>query len=176
MGLERPKGLFAGLAAGTLAVVAVACGSQEVDEPQQSPSPTVQQTTASPQPSPQPDPTAPPTIAPSPDPTATQAPSTANRSSVGDPRENDGGALNVTSVVVDGKQYEVAKILSQDAIPAIFNPNLYTPEEAEHQYRETDLVIGVSIGDEHRAYHVAYLSGHEIVNDVVGGKPIAVTW
>ena len=60
--------------------------------------------------------------------------------------------------------------------PAIFSPNFYTPKEAEHQYRETDLVIGVSIGDEHRAYHVAYLSAHEIVNDVVGGRPIAVTW
>ena len=73
-------------------------------------------------------------------------------------------------------EYEVAKILSRDAIPAIFSPNFYTPKEAEHQYRETDLVIGVSIGDEHRAYHVAHLSAHEIVNDVVGGKPIAVTW
>ena len=166
------KMLLAGLAVGTLSVVTVACGSQEVDEPAQEASPTVQQAT----PSPQPDPTAPATTAPSPEPTATQAPSTANRSTVGDPRENDGGALNVTSVVVDGKEYEVAKILSQDAIPAIFNPNFYTPEEAELQYRETDLVIGVSIGDEHRAYHVAYLSAHEIVNDVVGGKPIAVTW
>ncbi|MYD52380.1 MAG: DUF3179 domain-containing protein [Dehalococcoidia bacterium] len=167
------KMLLAGLGVGTLAVVTLACGSQEVDEPAEDvASPTVEQAA----PSPPPPPTVPPTTAPSPEPTATQAPSTTNRSSIGDPRKNDGGALNVTSVVVDGREYEVAKILSQDAIPAIFNPNFYTPEEAEHQYRETDLVIGVSIGDEHRAYHVAYLSGHEIVNDVVGGKPIAVTW
>ena len=165
------KMLLAGLGVGALVVVA--CGSQEVDEPaEEVASPTVEQAA----PSPRPDPTSPPTTAPSPEPTATQAPSTANRSSVGDPRENDGGALNVNSVVVDGKKYEVAKILSQDAIPAIFSPNFYTPEEAEHQYRDTDLVIGVSIGDDHRAYHVAYLSAHEIVNDVVGGKPIAVTW
>lgn len=163
--------LLVGLGVGALVVAA--CGSQEMDEPaEEVASPTVERAA----PSPQPDPTSPPTTAPSPEPTATQAPSTASRSSVGDPRENDGGALNVTSVVVDGKEYEVAKILSQDAIPAIFNPNFYTPEEAELQYRETDLVIGVSIGDEHRAYHVAYLSAHEIVNDVVGGKPIAVTW
>ena len=166
------KMLLAGLGVATLVVVAPACGTQEADEPEQKVSPTVQQATATPQPGP----TAPPTIAPSPEPTATQAPSTASRRGIGDPRENDGGALNVTSVVVDGKEYEVAKILSRDAIPAIFSPNFYTPEEAEHQYRETDLVIGVSIGDEHRAYHVAHLSGREIVNDVVGGKPIAVTW
>ena len=172
MSLGTLKMLLVGLGIATLVVVAPACGSQEADEPEQEASSTVQQPTASPRP----DPTAPPTTAPSPEPTATQAPSTANRSGGGDPWGDDPDALNVSSVVVDGKRYEVVKILSQDAIPAIFSPNFYTPEEAEHQYRETDLVIGVSIGDEHRAYHVAYLSAHEIVNDVVGGKPIAVTW
>ena len=167
------KMLLAGLGVGTLAVVIVACGSQEVDEPEEEvASPMVEQPTASPQP----DPTIPPTTAPSPEPTATQVPTSTSTSRGGDPWGDDPDALNVTSVVVDGKRYEVAKILSQDAIPAIFSPNFYTPKEAEHQYRETDLVIGVSIGDEHRAYHVAYLSAHEIVNDVVGGRPIAVTW
>ena len=39
-----------------------------------------------------------------------------------------------------------------------------------------DLVIGVEIDGDARAYGVAYLSNHEIVNDVVGGRPIAVTW
>jgi len=37
-------------------------------------------------------------------------------------------------------------------------------------------VIGVEIGGEARAYGTAFLSGHEVVNDVVGGRPIAVTW
>ena len=33
-----------------------------------------------------------------------------------------------------------------------------------------------SIEGDARAYSVPLLSRHEIVNDVVGGKPIAVTW
>ena len=37
-------------------------------------------------------------------------------------------------------------------------------------------VIGVSINGDSRAYTVPMLSVHEIVNDVVGGEPIAVTW
>ena len=172
MGLERLVGLLAGLAVGALAVMAVACGSQEVAELQQNPSPAAQQAVASPEP----EPTSPSQTTPPPEPTATQAPTSTSTSRGGDPWGDDPDALNVNSVIVDGKRYEVAKILSQDAIPAIFSPNFFTPDEGEHQYRDTDLVIGVSIGDEHRAYHVAYLSAHEIVNDVVGGKPIAVTW
>ena len=41
---------------------------------------------------------------------------------------------------------------------------------------DDELVIGVSIDGDHRAYSVPHLSRHEIVNDVVGGRPIAVTW
>ena len=36
--------------------------------------------------------------------------------------------------------------------------------------------MGVSINGEHRAYGTAFLSSREIVNDTVGGRPIAVTW
>ena len=172
MGLQLLKGPLAGIMLGALAVAASACSSQEADEPAQVDSSAVQQEA----PSPQPDPTSPPKPTPSPEPTATQTPLSSNRSSGRDPWGDDPDALNATSVVVDGKRYDVVKILSQDAIPAIFNPNFFTPEEAEIQYRDTDLVIGVSIEGEHRAYHVAHLSGREIVNDVVGGKPIAVTW
>jgi hypothetical protein len=37
-------------------------------------------------------------------------------------------------------------------------------------------VLALSINGESRAYSVPLLSRHEIVNDVVGGVPVAVTW
>jgi len=37
-------------------------------------------------------------------------------------------------------------------------------------------VIGLSINGDHRAYPINILSTHEIVNDVVGGQLVAVTW
>ena len=37
-------------------------------------------------------------------------------------------------------------------------------------------VLGVSINGDHRAYPLNLLSRHEIVNDTVGGVPVAVTW
>jgi hypothetical protein len=39
-----------------------------------------------------------------------------------------------------------------------------------------EMVIGVEINGDRRAYSVPLLSSHEIVNDVVGGKKVAVTW
>ena len=37
-------------------------------------------------------------------------------------------------------------------------------------------VLRLSINGEHRAYPIRMLSRHEIVNDVAGGVPVAVTW
>jgi hypothetical protein len=62
-----------------------------------------------------------------------------------------------------------------DAIPSIDRPCHERPEEAT-ALPETSLVIGVERGGETRAYPVDLLSLHEVVNDVVGGVPIAVTW
>ena len=93
-----------------------------------------------------------------------------------DPWSEDSDAFDATSIVEDGKRYEVTTVLSKDAIPAIFDPDFLPADSADRQYRDTDMVIGVSIDGDHRAYHVPYLSAREIVNDVVGGKPIAVTW
>ena len=71
---------------------------------------------------------------------------------------------------------DIVTLLPRDAIPAIFDPEFVSATEGDAQLAEDDLVIGVSIGGDARAYGVAFLSGHEIVNDVVAGRPIAVTW
>lgn len=40
----------------------------------------------------------------------------------------------------------------------------------------TDRVIGIALGGEARAYPLRVMNAHEIVNDVLGGVPIAVTY
>ena len=107
----------------------------------------------------------------------TGATASADRAPVSTPKPSV-DAFSVRSFEDNGRRYSIRKVLSKDAIPAIFSPDFLTPEDshAELQYRPETQVIGVSIGGEHRAYHVAHLSGREIVNDVVGGEPIAVTW
>lgn len=73
-------------------------------------------------------------------------------------------------------QYEIITLLPFDAIPAIDNPEFLSADQADSEYAPDELVIGVEFNGEARAYSINYLSRHEIVNDTVGGRQIAVTW
>ncbi len=73
-------------------------------------------------------------------------------------------------------EYEIHDIIPRDAIPAILDPEFLDAGLAMEAYNEHEQVLGLSINGDHRAYPIPYLSQHEIVNDVVGGKPVAVTW
>jgi hypothetical protein len=72
--------------------------------------------------------------------------------------------------------YNIVTLLPVDAIPAIFDPVFLTAEEAEGLYAPEELVLGVEIDGDARAYSIPHLSRHEIVNDEIGGRKIAVTW
>ena len=65
--------------------------------------------------------------------------------------------------------------LPKDAIPAMNNPAFVPVAQADY-LEPTDRVIGVVVGREARAYPIRILTRHEIVNDEVGQRPIAVTW
>ena len=71
---------------------------------------------------------------------------------------------------------QLVHVLSRDSISAIDNPTFLSSGEASSHLSGDDFVIGLSIGDEQKAYPTAYLSSYEIVNDVVGGVAVAVTW
>ena len=75
-----------------------------------------------------------------------------------------------------GLDLQIITILGKDGIPSIDNPRFLAREEADNQMLSTERVIGVSINGDHRAYPLNLLSRHEIVNDTVGGVPVAVTW
>lgn len=75
-----------------------------------------------------------------------------------------------------------------DSIPPLSMPKTVAGAEAaaitkeyrrkyHHKFVVTgDRVIGVSINGESRAYQLKILQWHEVVNDVLGGVPIAVTY
>ena len=73
-------------------------------------------------------------------------------------------------------RYDIITVLGYDAIPAILDPQFAGADEADEWMSPDEQVIGISINGDHRAYSVPLLSRHEIVNDAVGGKPVAVTW
>ena len=74
------------------------------------------------------------------------------------------------------RELEIIDILPKDGIPSVDNPEFLDVSEASTQIGQQDLVIGVSLNGEHKAYATAFLSSHEIVNDTVGGVPVAITW
>ena len=71
---------------------------------------------------------------------------------------------------------QLVEVLTKDSIPAIDGPVFLPAGEAGPLMNGKDVVIGLSINGEQKAYPTAFLSSHEIVNDVVGGVPVAVTW
>lgn len=89
----------------------------------------------------------------------------------GDDRERP-----VAAAVAAFRPDEIVEVLSPDAIPAIHDPELVPVRDVGEDLDEDDKVIGIVLDGEARAYPVRVLSAHEIVNDEIHGRPIAVTW
>ncbi len=74
---------------------------------------------------------------------------------------------------------ELSEIMSggppRDGIPPIDNPR-FQPAGSETSLSDKDPVISLEIDGDARAYPLRILIWHEIVNDTVGGKPVAVTY
>jgi hypothetical protein len=63
-----------------------------------------------------------------------------------------------------------------DGIPPIDDPVFETVDEADEWLEPQDPVMLVQFGGDARAYPLAILTFHEIVNDVVDGAPVVVTY
>ena len=63
-----------------------------------------------------------------------------------------------------------------DGIPPLESPNFLTPEQAAAWIGPDDLVIGVEINGDARAYPRRIVDWHEMVNDTVGGVPVSLAY
>lgn len=63
-----------------------------------------------------------------------------------------------------------------DGIPALVRPRRANIEEASRALEPGDAVLGLEIGSEAVAYPIRLLNWHELINDEVGGVPVAVTY
>jgi len=64
----------------------------------------------------------------------------------------------------------------RDGIPALTDPSRETVDEAERWLVGKDRVLGLVIDGEAVAYPIRILNWHEVVNDVVAGRAVAVTY
>ncbi|MEE8465223.1 MAG: DUF3179 domain-containing protein [Dehalococcoidia bacterium] len=96
--------------------------------------------------------------------------------------ELDASRLGISGWRTDFSRHTVAydEILSggvgRDGIPPIYNPRFETIEEVGPVMNDLEPVVTFRINGEARAYPLAILTWHEVVNDIVGGVPVAVTF
>lgn len=94
--------------------------------------------------------------------------------SSGGPTGNNGGSGNLGTWGVPAAEVKDGGP-GKDGIPALENPSFLTTGDALYLSND-DLVLGYKRGNEIRAYPHRILDYHEIVNDVVDGFPISITY
>jgi hypothetical protein len=101
---------------------------------------------------------------------------------IGDGRNVESYRFDLDSCLVP-RDGIVTTGMPRDAVPALTDPEAYELEvldglkvrERKRVLVKTDQVIGVVAGGEARAYPLRVVRVHEVVNDTLGGTPIAVT-
>jgi len=97
------------------------------------------------------------------------------------PDPDGAGAAGAEIMMTGGERHVVPldKIVDggppPDGIPSIDDPAFAAAQGADF-VSDSDLVIGLVINGDARAYPLSILVWHEIVNDRVGGVPVAVTY
>lgn len=71
---------------------------------------------------------------------------------------------------------ELVVLLPPDSIASISDPQFVTTEEASVWMGDIEPVISFEHNGETRAYPLQIMTWHEIVNDVVGGEPVVVSF
>lgn len=66
------------------------------------------------------------------------------------------------------------QVLPRDAIFPVYDPKFVAAPDAG--WSDGDLVIGLEIGGESKAYPVGFLNRREMVVDRLSGIPVLVTW
>ena len=92
-------------------------------------------------------------------------------------------AFDLSNLQID-RETIVPAMQHRNMAPVLNSPEILSPEQVIERnsvhfnpYLVThDLVVGVTVNGESRAYPLHVLHVHEIINDVLGDRPITVTW
>ena len=71
---------------------------------------------------------------------------------------------------------EIIRVLGPNGIPSVDFPRFVTPSSAAAWLGGQEPVVSFELNGDPRAYPIQILTWHEIVNDVVGGAPVSVTF
>jgi hypothetical protein len=85
----------------------------------------------------------------------------------------EGWKTDFDNIVIDPG--EITTVILRDQIPSIDDPK-FIPVAEETDLPEREPVMSLEIDGDARAYPLRIMMWHEIVNDTVGGMPVAVTY
>lgn len=84
------------------------------------------------------------------------------------------GEIQINKRIDDPNTYSFAQLLPFDAIRPVYDPEFVTAGESP--LHEDELILGIALEGESKAYPITVLRHREMVNDELAGIPILVTW
>jgi len=88
--------------------------------------------------------------------------------------KREGENFDVTAYLLKDEQFHFG--IGRERFPALLNPKFISVQEASEKWADDDRFILAQIGNEAKAYSVKDLTRHEVVNDVLDGKPIMAAY
>lgn len=73
-------------------------------------------------------------------------------------------------------EYSFSQLLPYDGIRPIYDPVFSSPQEIQDLLQDDELILGISLENESKAYPISVLRFREMVNDEMAGIPTLVTW
>jgi hypothetical protein len=105
---------------------------------------------------------------------ATDIPEVQSPPAAGDPAGEDKPQSNPRVPSIG--EYSFSQLLPYDGIRPVYDPDFAAPQQVENLLQDDELVLGMNLGDEAKAYPISVLRFREMVNDEMAGIPTLVTW
>jgi len=78
--------------------------------------------------------------------------------------------FDITDYTLKDEQFHYG--MGRELFPALLKPEFISVEEAKTLWQDDDRFLLAQIGEETKAYSIEDLTRHEVVNDVIDGKPV----
>ncbi len=88
--------------------------------------------------------------------------------------EGDEGHFDITGYLLKDEQFHYG--IGRERFPALLQPQFYSVAEADVHFEHEDRFILLHMEGETRAYSVKDLTRHEVVNDVINGRPVMAVY
>jgi hypothetical protein len=102
----------------------------------------------------------------------------ASAGDVGQPTTSPAGADDMTPTArptpTPEPDYRYNQLLGRDSIRPVYEPEFVPADQV--QLADDELVLGIEIDGEAKAYPISVLNFREMVNDELAGVPILATW